>query len=577
MSAKVLSHDELNQIKSNIVFGLERIEPHLDELECISIPIADPFKYRSDGPSVIWLVERLSSVFPRIVEHYKKTLDLKRILIYVLDEKDFVQVIKNPNYFRIFIDPRVRFVLFDEKKALDIEIVHQAFAPTPEDNPKDTRFFFHFESNQYDQEKIKNKLLAIHESMHVNFGEMNYLAWGVNTYDRFRGFAHHVKNLSAIVKNPDIRRLQNVLKDYPAIIIGAGPSVHQQYDFLKELQGRAVFIAADTMLKPLSDAGIKADIITSIERDEAIISLLDDPRDHSETLLVGLSVLHPDCYKKYRGPVSPLDSYYGFQKWIGMPRSKMGIGHSCVGLAMGLASYLGCQNVFLAGIDLCWSKEGESHSKSVRYLEDESYKQQYEILRKQAFIKLNNQGEEVQTHTYWSLFQKQFEEWIKAHPGTVYNLSPEGVKLDGASYVSLDEAKKIGFIKNKENIFKKIREAQAYDGTPSAKSALLHFKEKASRLLKDIPKFKEALFTKNKREILATFKSHPDYPLLLHSIYDGDFKRYQELEDYQVEEIEKISQDLNPYLDELKEILETGIQNVEDLLEDHKKTGCTLF
>lgn len=562
--------EDLLKIKDNIVYGYEKVEDLLRSAAPIQIREAGPTEYFSEGPSCVWIVDKLSVELPHIVEHYKKTFDLKRILIYVLDSDDFARVVSNSRYYKFYIDPRVKFVLMDHDQPLSETVVKEAFSLTKEDRPEETKIMYSFSDERFDAEKYKQQVLRLHESVHSIYGEVHGLEWGVNTYDRFRGFENHVHNLRELLTSPDIRNWGGAAKGRPGIIIGAGPSIKEQLEFLKSVQDKAVLLAADTMLKPLTNAGIRPHLLVSLERDECIIPLLDDPNEHPESILVAANVLKPECFKVYRGPRTLFDMNYPYNKWLGFKRSQLGSGHSCVGTAMACASYIGCGDMFLMGIDLSWSPDGEAHTKDVPYHADESYKSQYDELHAKSFVKINNQGQEVRTHNYWQLFQSQFEDWIRVHPGgKVYNLSPTGVVIEGAPFTKLDSEVVKQTLSNEDKEFSKyLLSLLDYESTEKTKVALQNLIEKSQDLLHKLPDLKTACAQGERTEILQAFEANSHFEFLLSPLFKGDLRRLEDLEDFNTEEIDKVRESFKDYLPLLEELLKEASETSKILLSE---------
>ncbi len=232
-----------------------------------------------------------------------------------------------------------------------------------------------------------------------------------------------------------------------AVIVGAGPSVKEQLEWMKRHQDDFFWIVADTMLKPLHRAGVVPDLVCSLERAPEIVELLDAGEATRAPTLAASALLDPRCFEVYQGPSRLFFQGIDFEDFLPFKRSKISTGHSCIGVAMAMASLFGFQKVLLMGIDLCWSPEGDSHMRDVSYLNDPSYKKQNEKLWKDSIELKNSQGKTVRTNRYWALFRYQFEGWIglmdRFLKAKVYNLSPSGLPLKGAIPFELKDAESL--------------------------------------------------------------------------------------------------------------------------------------
>lgn len=102
-----------------------------------------------------------------------------------------------------------------------------------------------------------------------------------------------------------VKNLFNRFKNFPAIIVGAGPSLIQGLDFLKKMAGRALIIATDTSLKILMKNGIKPDMVYTLDSQghslKHFLHVFDN--EHAENIhLVADIVAYPGVLHRWPGP-----------------------------------------------------------------------------------------------------------------------------------------------------------------------------------------------------------------------------------------------------------------------------------
>lgn len=411
-----------------------------------------------DGPSLVWIVDKLSLIIQKVCIQLKNRKDLRRIMVHVVDLDDLIALMKTPQYEFVFSDPRVRILWVDEGRPLLFGDLVTAFEPDAwdRDHPPEIQYAFSKPESEFQplMGALRSLYWLLHEHHRISPPQLAHLL------DAEKCVEHTLKNLPLMMQQYDLRQLRKSFASVPCLLVGAGPSLQNQMDFLRARADEFLIIAADTMLKPLSDAGITPEFICSIERDREIIGLLDDPRDHPTTMLVASSVVDPRALAAYRGPQSVYLAPDPRAPFYQLDRTHLTPGYSCMGLAMALASFLGASEIYLMGIDLSYGELGRSHMSGVPYLQTESFQAADQRLRQDLVPAFSNTGERVQMNKYWTIFQHQFQTWAKNQRATIYNLSPTGVRLAGAAYRSLKEVPQFP---SKGALSEKIQKQMAYD------------------------------------------------------------------------------------------------------------------
>ncbi len=110
--------------------------------------------------------------------------------------------------------------------------------------------------------------------------------------------AHNVPSLMGLA---DLMVLQGRLPARPAFIVGAGPSLDRNVEFLRNIGPRGVVLAASTALKPLLARGVSPDVVLVLEASDtsSYLSLSQAEREvmGPHTILALASSCHPNHFK----------------------------------------------------------------------------------------------------------------------------------------------------------------------------------------------------------------------------------------------------------------------------------------
>ncbi len=93
------------------------------------------------------------------------------------------------------------------------------------------------------------------------------------------------------------------IQDIPVFIIGNGPSLDHDLDFLRKNQDKALIVACGTSIDTLYQNGIKPDIFASTERVRQMADILNSVNKGDfldDILLVSTDVVHPDVTKLFK-------------------------------------------------------------------------------------------------------------------------------------------------------------------------------------------------------------------------------------------------------------------------------------
>jgi len=172
--------------------------------------------------------------------------------------------------------------------------------------------------------------------------------------DGFTWQKHILRNAPAYLRQRLPESWAGALRGLPAFVCGAGPSLDVSVSKLAGAADRAVIFASDSALRALARHGVAADFAVSIDAAKVPEKCL--PAKHSPARLVVASISPPGWQTAL--PSAPPVFISGRQitdDWfaaLGASRTTLAAAESCGSTALELAHHLGCDPIYLFGLDL---------------------------------------------------------------------------------------------------------------------------------------------------------------------------------------------------------------------------------
>lgn len=198
------------------------------------------------------------------------------------------------------------------------------------------------------------------------------------------------------------------IKNIPAILVSAGPSLDKNIHLLKEVKGRAFIMVVDTALKAVLRQGIIPDMTITVDSHKPRV-LFEHEGFADVPMVVSLNS-NPEVYNLHKGkrfyysPESYLDYIYNqYNKKITLLES----GGSVANDAFAFLRYIGFRKIILIGQDLAYpnkqghSKEAYDGKEAERDFSDEKY-----------FLVKDINGDDVYTEYNMDAYRKWFQSQI---------------------------------------------------------------------------------------------------------------------------------------------------------------------
>ncbi|WP_157143609.1 motility associated factor glycosyltransferase family protein [Brachyspira pilosicoli] len=297
----------------------------------------------------------------------------------------------------------------------------------------------------------------------------------INTILRFdKLWAYNIaSNVVEISTHYGVNKFFDKYKNIPAVVVSAGPSLEKNIRKLKELKDKAVIIAVDTAMKPLSSHNISPHFVITIDPQKKNSKYFRNV-NFKDTVLIAESSVDNEAISSFKGAIYFLDSIFPLAKYFMRPLGKRGditMGGSVSTAAYDFAIRIGANPIIMLGLDLSFPNH-QTHIKGSYHEENffteigklDSYDSRiYKVLVSGNLREEKNvYGESVFTDSRFDMYRNWYEEQCKINSSKkFYNATEGGVIIKAMENITVDELLKkldninIEIDKNSEELNKK--------------------------------------------------------------------------------------------------------------------------
>ena len=258
-----------------------------------------------------------------------------------------------------------------------------------------------------------------------------------------------ISNLSLFLKNQGIEPLKGMLRNEPAIIVSAGPSLKKNIAYLKKVKGKALIIAVDAVLKNLLGKDIIPDIVMVLDGYKYTLRHFEglNYSKLKDTILVGAPQFFHHIFAEWPGPVIFAPTYGMTEKLINWVeklstfKGRIKIGGSVAHFAFGFAYHIGANPIVLIGQDLAYT-DGFTHADGVDYRGkvenlDKNNRKYYQI----EGIHGDRVWTQLKLYQYLQWFNREIRDIKQQNRNIKFiNATEGGAKIEGTEVMSLQEA-----------------------------------------------------------------------------------------------------------------------------------------
>lgn len=355
----------------------------------------------------------------------------------------------------------------------------------------------------------------------------------INTILRFdKLWAYNIaSNVVEIATHYGVNRFFDKYKNIPAVVVSAGPSLEKNIRKLKELKDKAIIIAVDTAMKPLSSHNISPHFVITIDPQKKNSKYFRNV-NFKDTVLIAESSVDNEAISSFKGAIYFLDSIFPLAKYFMRPLGKRGditMGGSVSTAAYDFAIRIGANPIIMLGLDLSFPNH-QTHIKGSYHEENffteigklDSYDSRiYKVLVSGNLREEKNvYGESVFTDSRFDMYRNWYEEQCKINSSKkFYNATEGGVIIKAMENITVDELLKkldninIEIDKNSEELNKK-------------NEILLSIKTDLEKIDAEIIELKPYVLNAIKLcdEINSELKRHRKVDKLLEKLNESDIK-----------------------------------------------------
>jgi hypothetical protein len=227
--------------------------------------------------------------------------------------------------------------------------------------------------------------------------------------------------------------LKNLFKDKTAVLLAGGPSLDDILPWVIENRDNLVVVAVSRISRRLQQLNFYPDIVVTVDPHSCSFDVSKHMlRFHEHAVLVNAFHATPLLLGQWAGPSLYLDNRYS---WKTDAKTIKGVGPTVSNSAINLIIALGCKQIILAGLDLCFSEKGFSHAKG----SDERKAGAFIAYADQTVI--TNSGNTAETDNAFFTATKSIEtqaKYAKEQGCQLINPSPNAAKIQNVDFVPVD-------------------------------------------------------------------------------------------------------------------------------------------
>lgn len=331
--------------------------------------------------------------------------------------------------------------------------------------------------------------------------------------------SNELDNFRTALRNGSLNPLEGKLRDIPALIVGAGPSLSVNGPVIAAADKQTVIATSLQAMPACQRVGIKPHFCVAIDWGAVLMGVYDrlDKEWAADIPLIYSTKIRNEVVASYPGPTIPLWTVGGLATFIGGNGDLVLEAGSNVNVAiLRLLYWAGARKFALLGQDLGWNADrshAEGHPTTMLKIQQPA---------RDRF------GNTISTNKKFLAAARELEQDFRTHNDIeAYNIYGGGLPINGASYITPQEACEKGILKAPEEYAGKLRLALQQAMVPCSqpfwepreeqwRTSLRHVQRKLEKLLK-----KPA---KNHVEITGTLKQVHEFlrqdPLYLPYLYN---------------------------------------------------------
>jgi hypothetical protein len=246
-----------------------------------------------------------------------------------------------------------------------------------------------------------------------------------------------LENAIDFVLSPGVKEFFGKYENKPGILIGAGPSLDKNIDYLHKAKGHSVIVAVNTVYNRLLMNGITPDFVLTVDPQPICAKYFENSSEFDSILVFEPSVSNK-VLRTYEGDMLAFSTLFPLVEWLEsfcVEKGKLDVGGSVATSAYSLLRHLGCEPIILTGLDLAFSNNS-IHSKGT-YIEDSWFYKtnkyltfnniNIEYVKNFHLVEVNGyNGEKVKIDHKFKMYLTWFESMFERNKGLVIDATEGG-------------------------------------------------------------------------------------------------------------------------------------------------------
>ncbi len=260
------------------------------------------------------------------------------------------------------------------------------------------------------------------------------------------------KNLDTFIRSPGISSCRGFFKGESVLLVGAGPSLDDNLDYLRKNQDRHYILSVDTSFPILLENGITPDFVVSVDPQDDTMKHFRRMPDR-RVLLIVTPVSCAELIEKYPGPflfflqkdhsvTKPLEEFFSSR---GVSYS----GGSVSCFALDIAVQFGFEKIIMVGMDYAYTDmrfysanapESVAMFKALNRFSTVEALHRKRIYSEKPLLVPSYGNSSVYSSISLCSYKKNIEKLVAIYRSkvTFYNLALGGALLKGVDSVSID-------------------------------------------------------------------------------------------------------------------------------------------
>ncbi|NQY94274.1 MAG: motility associated factor glycosyltransferase family protein [Campylobacteraceae bacterium] len=186
------------------------------------------------------------------------------------------------------------------------------------------------------------------------------------SYDHYRQIHYAKESIRSINKFPVLleKEVKSKIQELPILVLSPGPSLRENFKWLKKNQDKFITIAFGATVKALCEVGVKPDIITSV--DASTLILRQFPKECKKVYENSLALIatdsHRDLFKFFKKEnITVFEPNFKIVKEGLRESPALTVGDNCIHILL----TMGFKEIYLLGTDLAIDLDtGNSYDKT---------------------------------------------------------------------------------------------------------------------------------------------------------------------------------------------------------------------